>query len=270
MAGLLPMRGYLTRTFSRSWTFSSSSRFWRRAFWTVRSDLLERQGLLEEIEGPELGRLDGGLDRPVARDHHDLGILLAGLDPLQDLEAAHLGEPDVQEDEVEVLALQRLEPCLAGFRGLDREALVLEDPLEGGPDARFVVDDQYLFVAHVCPVQAGIWMVNFAPWGLAFSMSTDPSWSRMIWLTMARPRPMPFLLRGIVGEEELELVVGRDPRARVGDLDVDAPRRPRRRRSGSWIFPFLFMASMALSRMLMIARFICSGSAWTGAGTSGA
>ena len=52
MAGLRPMRGYLTRTFSRSWTFSSSSRFWRRAFWTVRTTFSSDRGFSRKSKAP--------------------------------------------------------------------------------------------------------------------------------------------------------------------------------------------------------------------------
>ena len=44
-----------------------------------QDDLVERERLLEKIEGAELGRLDGRLDRPVARDDHDLGPVLEAL-----------------------------------------------------------------------------------------------------------------------------------------------------------------------------------------------
>ena len=37
-----------------------------------QDDLVEREGLFQEVEGPELGRLDGRLDRAVAGDDHDL------------------------------------------------------------------------------------------------------------------------------------------------------------------------------------------------------
>ncbi len=123
-----------------------------------QEDLLQGKGLLEKIEGPEFGGLDGGFDGPVARDHHNLRIFFARLDLLQDLEAAHFREPNVQEDEVEVLAFQRLQPRFAGCDGLDREPLVFEDALQGGADARFVIDDQDLFVAHSYGLMPGfVW-----------------------------------------------------------------------------------------------------------------
>ena len=120
-----------------------------------QDDLLQRERLFEEIERAELGGRDGRLDGPVAGDDHDLRALVRGPDPLQDVEAVHLGEPDVEQHEAEVLGLEQGQPGLARLGRPDDEALVLEDALERGPDARFVVDDQDAFLSHGLTPAAG-------------------------------------------------------------------------------------------------------------------
>ena len=66
---------------------------------------LGRQRLLEEVERPALGRLDGRGDRPVP-EIITTGVASAiALMPLEHLEAVHAGHLDVEEDEVGRLAL---------------------------------------------------------------------------------------------------------------------------------------------------------------------
>ncbi|HVP92021.1 MAG TPA: hypothetical protein VMS75_12490 [Terriglobales bacterium] len=106
-------------------------------------DPLPVEGLLQEIEGAELGCLDRGLDRPLARDHDDLrgdGFLL---DLGQELEAVLARQLDIEEDEVEAdCQPELLEAVLACRRLEEFVALVLEDHLEGLADALLVVDDE--------------------------------------------------------------------------------------------------------------------------------
>ena len=56
--------------------------------------------LLEEIVGAKLGRFDGGLNRAVARDHHDLCLRVQLADALQRFQAVHPLHLHVQENEV--------------------------------------------------------------------------------------------------------------------------------------------------------------------------
>ncbi len=106
-------------------------------------DPLAVERLFQEIEGPELGGLDRGLDRPLPRDHDDLRHVRARPQLGQDFEAALAGHLDVEEDQVDADGLlEHLQPVLPrrGFEEL--VALVLEDHLQGLADVLLVVDDQ--------------------------------------------------------------------------------------------------------------------------------
>ena len=94
-----PDEGVASADLPRSWRFSSSSRFWRRAFWTVSTTFSRDRGFSRKSNAPILRRLDGRFDRPVPRDHDDLGAVIPGLDLFQDVEAVHFGQPDVQHEE---------------------------------------------------------------------------------------------------------------------------------------------------------------------------
>ena len=61
-----------------------------------------------------------------------------GLDPLQELQAVHLGHHDVEEKQVELLGGQVLEEMLAPRRGEDVVAVLLEDPGQR-PGERLIV-----------------------------------------------------------------------------------------------------------------------------------
>ena len=106
-------------------------------------DALALRGLLDEVPGPELHRLDRGLDRPVAGQDHHRGRGVPLLEPLQDLEPVHLRHLDVEEDEVRRLLLGDLQPHRAARGEEHLVPLVLEDHLEGGADRVVVVDDEH-------------------------------------------------------------------------------------------------------------------------------
>ena len=63
--------------------------------------LLERQRLLDEVEGAHLDRADRRLDVAVAGDQHDLRVDLPLAQPRQRREAVHAGQPDVEHDQIE-------------------------------------------------------------------------------------------------------------------------------------------------------------------------
>ena len=106
-------------------------------------DPLPVEGLLQEVEGPQLGRLDRRLDGALARDHDDLGDERPLAELGQDLETAPAGHLDVEEDEVDPDRLpQHLQAVLARPRLEELVALVLEDHLQRLADPLLVVDDQ--------------------------------------------------------------------------------------------------------------------------------
>ena len=108
--------------------------------------LFQGEGLLDEIEGPELGRLHGRFDGAVPRHHDDLDLRGVGLDHLEGFDPVHAGKPDVQKNQVGRVFFDDLEGLLAASDGPDLVALVGQDPLQGLADALFVVDNQDRFI----------------------------------------------------------------------------------------------------------------------------
>ena len=110
--------------------------------------LLERERLLDEVVGAELGRLDRGLDGAVAGDHDHRGLRAHALDLGQGLEAVDAGHPDVEEDEVGRLLLQPGDRLLARAHRGDSIALVLEHAPQSRLDRPLVVHDQDVLAGH--------------------------------------------------------------------------------------------------------------------------
>jgi len=113
-----------------------------------QQDPLALERLFHEIERAELGRLDRGADRAVARDHHhrQLGLALAELG--QHLETVHPRHLDIEEHRVRLQDFDALQRFGAGCRLLEHESLVLKDSLERGPDVLLVIDDENAGLAH--------------------------------------------------------------------------------------------------------------------------
>ena len=113
---------------------------------------VEREGLFEEVVGSELGGADGGLDGAVAGDHDDLGrgwargvavgVELVFANMREQLEAVAVGEPDVEEDGVEVGVAEEGAGFGDGAGGGDGVVLFAEDGFEGLADVGLVVDDE--------------------------------------------------------------------------------------------------------------------------------
>jgi hypothetical protein len=113
---------------------------------------VEREGFFEEVIGAELGRADGGFDGAVAGDHDDLGrggaravgvaAKVTAADFGEDVEAVAVGEPDVEEDGLEVGVAEERAGFGDGAGGRDGVVLFAEDGFERLADVGFVVDDE--------------------------------------------------------------------------------------------------------------------------------
>ena len=103
---------------------------------------LELEGLLEEVEGPEPDHAHRGLDRPVAGDHDDGDARRLLPHAGDELDAIHLGHPDVDDGEARRRALQQVErlPPISGLD--DLEPLVRQHPAQRVADLLLVVDHQ--------------------------------------------------------------------------------------------------------------------------------
>src|SRR5262245_7085977 len=118
-------------------------------------DLLERQGLLDEVVGAQARGLHRGLDRAVARDHDHDRLGARALDLGQGLEAVHPAHPDVEEGDVGELVSEEPERVGAAADRGDAIAFVLEHVAEGRPDGRLVVDYEYVLPGHLSYAPAG-------------------------------------------------------------------------------------------------------------------
>ena len=103
---------------------------------------LAGQRFLQEIERPQLGRLDRRADGPMTRDHHDRQDFVEISDPPQRLEPVHARHLDVEKHEVWGLSLDERDPFLPGWCQQTLVPVVLEDHPERLPDGQFIVDDE--------------------------------------------------------------------------------------------------------------------------------
>src|SRR6185369_13959123 len=188
----------------------------------------ERQRLLDEIEGTEPRRFDGGLDRTMTRHHHDGAGRAVRLRPLaQQRDAVCVGHPDVQQHEVGVV-LRADRARLGSVRGnVYFIAFVREDLLQEPADFGFIVDDKYARSAHArsllvpvrrsrvgpvrTPTVSGNSIRTRAPPVRALSASIRPPCSSTIFFTIASPRPVPFDFVVTYGSNTCPMTSGRKP-----------------------------------------------------------
>ena len=108
-----------------------------------RKDVLVAERLGDEVEGPELHRLDGHGNAAVGghHDHFDVGQR-ALLDALEQLDAVDVGHLQVGHDDVEPLRFELAQGFGAVGRGDHLVALACQVVGQGDPLDLFVVDDQ--------------------------------------------------------------------------------------------------------------------------------
>ncbi len=105
------------------------------------------EGLDDVVGGAGAQRLDCALDRGEAGHQDDRRVLVALAQRADDVDAAHVGQPQVADDEVEVLVARAVEAVgaaadeLAGVTGHAQHAL------HAFADAGVVVDHQHALVA---------------------------------------------------------------------------------------------------------------------------
>ena len=114
-----------------------------------RAQLVVVEILGDVVIGAVLHRLHGGLDVVERRDHDDLDQAVVLLDDAQHFEAADAGQADVEQDEVDVFAVEDGKRRFAAHHPQHAE-LALEDRGQRVPHPLVVVDDQdgLLFLAH--------------------------------------------------------------------------------------------------------------------------
>jgi hypothetical protein len=108
----------------------------------VGEQLLVVPRLLDEVGGAGLDGLHGVLHRAVGGDHDDGELLVAVANLGEDLEPVHVGQGEVEQNEVEGLRGEGGESVGAALGAGDGVALELEQRLQRFADRGFVVDDQ--------------------------------------------------------------------------------------------------------------------------------
>ena len=130
------------------------------------------------------------------------------LDARQHLHAVHAGQPDIEQHQLEAAAGQRVQAGFAALHGRGGVAFVFEHAAQRLADARLVVHHQNLRRLHTLTAApaaaalpparprpaAGISTVKRAPAGWLSSTRICALCSATMWLTMARPRPVPRFL----------------------------------------------------------------------------
>ena len=117
--------------------------------------------------------------------------------PVDDVEATHVGQPEVEEDEVGPESLGGLEAALPGVCHLHPKAMALKVVGDGAADRRIVLDDQHpRAVVHEGSSASGrggdgMLKAKRAPPSGRFSAQIRPPWASTRPRATARPRPLP-------------------------------------------------------------------------------
>ena len=104
--------------------------------------LLDLERLGDVVVRAELDRADRGLDRAERGDHHDVRRLGQRHHAADQVEAVHLGHPQVGDDQVEPVGARELEAGRGARRRLDLEPRVLELLGQQVAHRLVVLDDQ--------------------------------------------------------------------------------------------------------------------------------
>src|SRR6185437_13643130 len=158
---------------------------------------LDAQRLLQEVEGAQLGGAHRPLDAAVAADHDHRRAMDLG----QHLQSIAVGQPDVEQHEIEVAGADRPQPRGGIAHSLDLVPLVAEHPRQRLLDSDLVIHHQnsclhaYSLAAGpgslaVCS-SAGSSMMNRAPIGALSSARSVPPFSSTMRCTIASPKPVP-------------------------------------------------------------------------------
>ena len=115
--------------------------FWAR---DPQDELAQVERLRDVVVGTELEPHDA-IDRLLARGQHDDGQARRSLVPLQppaDLDAVHVREHEVEENQIERLGRDLLQRLHAVLREHDPISRSLERAVEQAPQIGLVLDDQ--------------------------------------------------------------------------------------------------------------------------------
>ena len=99
---------------------------WRAGLSDAINQPVERTGFFNVIASSELHRLDGHGNRAVARRHDNRTRNLRVLQSLQDFNAVHTGQPDVEENHIRAKTVGKSQSLLSINAAGCLKALILE------------------------------------------------------------------------------------------------------------------------------------------------
>jgi hypothetical protein len=134
------------------------------------------------VEGRDLVRLPGA-DRE--DDHSDIG---PGAQPAEHFRTVHVGEAQVEDDDIRPAVGKRLQRGSAVGRLPDEVAVGTQADVEGAPDLRLVVDDQD--ARHRSPAAGRLKTMVVPPPGVV-STRIEPRCAVTMARAMASPSPEP-------------------------------------------------------------------------------
>src|SRR5579862_8785755 len=103
--------------------------------------LVERLGHV--VVGAAGEGLDLGVDLRGARQDHDRGVDLADTQAAQHLDAAHVGQIQVEQDEIVIVDLAQIDAFLTQVRRVDVEAFGLQHQFDALRGRAVIFDQQY-------------------------------------------------------------------------------------------------------------------------------
>ena len=94
-------------------------------------------------DGARVEACDPVADRVAGRQHEDRELWLRSPDPAGDVEAGHVGEADVEDDDVDAgRVLGDRSSCVTVMGHVDDMAVLLEQSLEDAGETFVVLDDE--------------------------------------------------------------------------------------------------------------------------------
>jgi len=105
-------------------------------------DFLVFEGFGYVVEGSLAHRLDGGLERRVSGDHNHRKMGVVGLDIGEEFEAAPVRQHEIEEDDINLLLAEQLQPVSGRCGGVIVEIVVLQQRLEHVLQNGLVVYDE--------------------------------------------------------------------------------------------------------------------------------
>jgi hypothetical protein len=182
--------------------FPAQARGFHRAF-DHHHQLVDVERLADEIVGALLDRGDRDLDIAVARDDDDRHIGIVELDHFEDVDPVHAAvlEPDIEDHQPRSGLVQLGHALIGRACTTRRKPFIFKDIADQFANIAFVIHHQNIGHAQLSRVSAcsrGKVMRAIAPRcapcenSSASTNSSVPPCSSMIFLTMGRPRPVPF------------------------------------------------------------------------------